>query len=98
MRNQQNVLIAQLHLLLELDHYTCDLSRKKDTILLKLSFKINMFKIRGVNFASVNHYLFGFYASYILVDSTINNCCMGMKFWIPNLNRIRIILSPKTQS
>ena len=28
----------------------CDLSRKKDTILLKFSFKINEFKIRGVNF------------------------------------------------
>ena len=48
----------------------CDLSRKKDTILLKLSFKINVFKIRGVNFASVNHCLSIFYASYILVDST----------------------------
>ena len=54
-----------------------------------------MFKIRGVNFASVNHCLFVFYASHILVDSTVNNCCMGMKFWIPNLNRTRIVLSPK---
>ena len=38
--------------------YLCDLSRKKDTILLKLSFRNNMFKIRGINFACVNLILF----------------------------------------
>ena len=52
-------LLLSLSLTISCAH-TRDLSRKKDTILLKLSFKINVFKIRGINFTSVNHRLFVF--------------------------------------
>ena len=57
----------------------CDLSNKK------LSFKISVFKIRGVNFASVNHCLFVFYASYIfMVDSTLS--MHGYEILVPSLS------------